>query len=127
MSRKIAGKSAAVISALGVAWQVTSAEPAKAAFIANLSTGVIVDSASTTYTPVSTGTCYSSFSANNEVWLLLSPVYYYKQDSTYNSPPLAFVILRNATTTAVTDGAYKQFSNLSFFDHTTPACSLPAN
>lgn len=115
MSRKITRRFSAVLSALGVIWHVTSAEPAQAVFQAfNV---VLTGGADRTLTdalgrnffgPVfdDVNQCYYYVDSFNYVWRLESPIYYFSSNATNTSAPLVFGTLRDELTGTIWDGGF---------------------
>jgi hypothetical protein len=109
MSRAIARRLAAVLSALVVVWQVTSAKPANAIFEArNIALGdrTLRDSLGRLFTLNSDACPYYQDNQSNLKWRLWSPIYYFTMNETNNSVPIAFGVLRNESTGTIWDGGF---------------------
>ena len=107
MSTKISPRSVFVVSVICAIWYLISTTPANAVFearglLSNQYTLTDISGRQFMYQP---GGCnsYIDTTANN-VWLLWSPIYYFRSNIDNTTVPLAFGTLRNQSTGEIWDG-----------------------
>lgn len=132
MSTKINPSSVLVVSVLGAIWYLISTAPANAVFearglLSNQYTLTDISGRQFVYQP---GGCnsYKDTTANN-VWLIWSPIYYFRSNIDNTTVPLAFGTLRNQSTGEIWDGGVGTISARSIVGNlvfTVPMSCTPS-